>query len=97
MYMSWASVALPAPPAEVTNPAESGAAHGMGTRTVYINDTGVMANKDGTMYPAGTTIVKTIMDDANTFVHEESVDDENRRPDVRRPQRLDVRQVCPRL
>ena len=68
MYMSWASVALPAPPTEVTNPAESGGVHGMGTRTVYINDIGAMANKEGTMYPAGTMIVKAIMDDTNTFV-----------------------------
>jgi hypothetical protein len=67
-HKSWAHVMLPVPPAEVTNPAESGAAHGMGTRTVYINDIGVMANKEGTDYPAGTTIVKEIMDDANTFV-----------------------------
>ena len=68
MYMSWANVALPVPPTEVTNPAETGAAHGMGTRIVYINDIGAMANKDGTAYPAGTRIVKTIMDDTNTFV-----------------------------
>ena len=73
MYMSWANVALPAPPAEVTNPGDSGGAHGMGTRTVYINDIGAMANKDGTMYPAGTVIVKTIMDDANTFVAKKAV------------------------
>ena len=70
MYMSWAHVMLPAPGAldAATNPAETGEVHGMGTRTVYINDIGAMANKDGTMYPAGTMIVKTIMDDANTFV-----------------------------
>ena len=68
MYMSWANVALPVPPAEVTNPAETGAVHGMGTRTVYINDIGAKANMDGTAYPAGTMIVKVIMDDANTFV-----------------------------
>ena len=73
MYMSWASVALPVPPTEVTNPGESGGVHGMGTRTVYINDTGAMANMDGTMYPAGTVIVKTIMDDANTFVQKKAV------------------------
>lgn len=70
MYMSWAHVMLPAPGAldAATNPAETGEVHGMGTRTVYINDMGAMANKDGTMYPAGTMIVKVIMDDANTFV-----------------------------
>ncbi len=73
MYMSWAHVALPAPPTAVTNPGETGGAHGMGTRTVYINDIGAMANKDGTMYPAGTMIIKTIMDDANTFVAKKAV------------------------
>ena len=73
MYMSWASVALPAPPAEVTNPGESGGAHGMGTRTVYISDIGAMANMEGTAYPAGTTIVKEIMDDANTFVQKKAL------------------------
>ena len=73
MYMSWASVALPAPPAEVTNPAESGGAHGMGTRTVYINDSGAKANIEGTTYPAKTVIVKTIMDDANTFVAKKAI------------------------
>ena len=73
MYMSWAHVALPAPPTEVTHPGETGGVHGMGTRTVYINDAGVMANKDGTMYPAGTVIVKTIMDDANTFVAKKAI------------------------
>lgn len=70
MYMSWPHVMLPAPGAldAATNPAETGEVHGMGTRTVYINDIGVTANEDGTMYPAGTMIVKVIMDDANTFV-----------------------------
>lgn len=73
MYMSWAHVPLPAPPTEVTNPGESGIAHGMGTRTVYFNDLGATANMEGTMYPAGTAIVKTIMDDANTFVAKKAV------------------------
>ena len=79
MYMSWASVALPAPTMTVAeaaaamNAAGTGAAHGEGTRTAYINDIGVMANKEGTMYPAGTVIVKTIMDDANTFVAKKAV------------------------
>ena len=70
MYMSWAHVMLPAPGplGAATNPVETGGVHGLGTRTAYINDIGVMANKSGTMYPAGTMIVKTIMDDTNTFV-----------------------------
>ena len=78
MYMSWAHVALPAPApmAEATSPIETGAAHnpahvetGVTTsRTVYINDVGAMANKAGTAYPAGTIIVKEIMDDTETFV-----------------------------
>ena len=78
-YASWASVALPAPTmtvaeaAEAMNPAGTGAAHNPGSdvftpRTVYINDIGVMANKEGTMYPAGTMIFKEIMDETNTFV-----------------------------
>ena len=62
-YMSWAHVMLPAP-----GPAETGAVHGLGTRIVYINDIGAMANKEGTAYPVGTMIVKVIMDDANIFV-----------------------------
>ena len=79
MYMSWASVELPAPTMTVAeaaaamNAAGTGAAHGEGTRTAYINDIGTMANMDGTMYPAGTIIVKTIMDDANTFVAKKAV------------------------
>ena len=79
MYMSWASVALPAPTmtveeaAAAMNPGGTGAAHGEGTRTAYINDIGAMANKAGTAYPAGTVIVKTIMDDANTFVQKKAI------------------------
>ena len=79
MYMSWMHVMLPAPTMTVAeaavamNAAGTGAAHGEGTRTAYINDVGVMANKEGTMYPAGTVIVKTIMDDANTFVAKKAV------------------------
>ncbi|MCE2413506.1 cytochrome P460 family protein [Candidatus Poribacteria bacterium] len=79
MYMSWASVELPAPTMTVAeaaaamNAAGTGAAHGEGTRTAYINDIGAMANMDGTAYPAGTIIVKTIMDDANTFVAKKAV------------------------
>ena len=79
MYMSWEHVMLPAPTMTVAeaaaamNAAGTGAAHGEGTRTAYINDIGVMANKAGTAYPAGTVIVKTIMDDANTFVAKKAV------------------------
>lgn len=79
MYMSWAHIALPVPAMTVAeaaaamNPSGTGAAHGEGARTAYINDIGVMANKAGTMYPAGTVIVKTIMDDANTFVAKKAV------------------------
>ena len=79
MYMSWASVALPAPTmtveeaAAAMNPGGTGAAHGEGTRTAYINDIGAIANKAGTAYPAGTVIVKTIMDDANTFVQKKAI------------------------
>ena len=79
MYMSWASVELPAPTmtveeaAAAMNPGGTGAAHGEGTRTAYINDIGVMANKAGTAYPAKTVIVKTIMDDANTFVAKKAI------------------------
>ena len=73
MYTSWmTSVELPAPGplADATAPAETGEVHGMGTRTAYINEVGAMALKDMSMtaYPAGTIIVKAIMDDANMFV-----------------------------
>ena len=69
-YRLWTSVALPVPPATVTAPAESGGAHGMGTRTVYISDAGVMALKDASMttFPEGTLIIKEIMDETNTFL-----------------------------
>jgi mono/diheme cytochrome c family protein len=69
-YTSWTSVALGAPPAEATKPTESGGAHGKGTRTVYINPQGVETLKDASKesFPNGTTIVKAIMDDANTFL-----------------------------
>ena len=60
-HKSWANVGLP-------GPIGSGTAHGMAARTIYVNDIGVMANKEGTMYPAGTVIVKEIMDDTNTSV-----------------------------
>jgi len=74
-HKSWAHVMLPAPGpmAEAMSPAETGAAHNPGSdvttpRTVYINDIGALANKAGTAYPAGTMIVKEIMDDTNMFV-----------------------------
>ena len=61
-HKSWANVGLP-------GPIGSGTAHGMtAARTIYVNDAGVMANKEGAMYPAGTVVVKEIMDDTNTFV-----------------------------
>ncbi len=72
MYTSWLSVALPVPGplAEAAAPIETGEVHGAGTRTVYINDIGAMALNDMNMtaYPAGTMVVKAIMDDTNTFV-----------------------------
>ena len=73
-YGSWEHVMLPVPTmtveeaAAAMNPGGTGAVHGMGSRTVYFNEAGAMANKDGTMYPAGTMIVKEIMDDTNMFV-----------------------------
>ena len=84
MYMSWAHVALPAPTMTVAeaaaagNAAGTGAAHNPGSdiftsRTVYINDAGAMANKAGTAYPAGTIIVKEIMDATETFVDKVAV------------------------
>ena len=59
MHKSWMSVMLDAPTmtpeeaAAAMNPAGTGQVHGMGTRTVYFNEAGAMANKEGTMYPAG--------------------------------------------
>ena len=73
-HKSWDSVMLPAPTmtveeaAAAMNPGGTGQAHGEGSRTVYFNEAGAMANKAGTAYPVGTIIVKEIMDDANTFV-----------------------------
>ena len=63
MYTSWLSKSYP----EAVGPGEK---HGLGARTVYINDVGAMALEDEnlTAYPAGTIIVKEIMDDANTFI-----------------------------
>ena len=69
-YHAWAHVMLPVPvpQAEATTPAETGEVHGMGSRTVYINAVGAPANMAGTLYPAGTVIVKEILDDTDTFV-----------------------------
>lgn len=64
MYTSWATnVTYP-------EPVGTGGVHGEGARTVYINGVGAMALEDEnlTAYPAGTIIVKEIMDDANTFI-----------------------------
>ena len=74
MYMSWAHKKLDAPTMTVAeaaaamNAGGTGAAHGMGTRTVYFNDAGAMANMAGTAYPAGTMIIKKVMDPTETFV-----------------------------
>ena len=64
MYTSWV------PKVSYPGPTGTGGVHGEGARTVYINDVGAMALEDEnlTAYPAGTTIVKEIMDDANTFI-----------------------------
>lgn len=84
MYMSWAHIVLPAPTMTVAeaaaagNAAGTGAAHNPGSdvftsRTVYINEAGAMANKAGTAYPAGTVIIKEIMDETETFVDKVAV------------------------
>ena len=64
MYTSWL------PKVSYPGPTGTGGVHGEGARTVYINDVGAMALEDENMtaYPAGTIIVKEIMDDVNTFV-----------------------------
>ena len=74
MHKSWMHVMLPAPTmtveeaAAAMNPGGTGAAHGMGTRTVYFNEAGATANMAGTAYPAGTMIVKDVMDITDTFI-----------------------------
>lgn len=85
VYMSWAHVALPAPTMTVAeaaaagDAAATGAAHNPGSdvftsRTVYINDIGAMANKaEAATYPAGTIIVKAIMDETETAVDKVAV------------------------
>ena len=77
-YKSWRyAQPLPTPPAIFTEAKDSGSAHGMGERTVYLSGIdhhffyAVPAAIDaGTpvIFPAGLTIVKEIMDDTNTFV-----------------------------
>ena len=67
-YTSWMNVPLP-------GPVGPGSAHGQNARTVYVNDVGAMALQDAsvTAYPAGTTIVKDIMDSTNTSVQNRAV------------------------
>ena len=77
-HESWDHVMLPAPTmtieeaAAVMNPGGTGQAHGTGTRTVYFNEDGAMANRAGVVspaeYPVGTMIVKDAMDAMNTFI-----------------------------
>ena len=70
------SVDLPAPTmtvmeaAEAMNAAGTGAAHGTGIRTVYFNAAAAMTNKSegAKMYPAGSMIVKDVMNDDNTEI-----------------------------
>ncbi len=63
MYRDWT-------PVEIGPPSASGVAHGQGDRTVYINQPGVETLKDmsADTFPAGTTLVKDIMDDTNSFL-----------------------------
>ena len=77
-YQSWGyAQPLPAPPATFTEAKDSGSAHGLGNRTVYL--TGIdhqffyavpAAIDAGTpvTYPTRLTLAKEIMDDTNTFV-----------------------------
>ena len=77
-YKSWRyAQPLEAPPAMFTEARDSGSAHGLGNRTVYIDlvdhtffysvpaaiDAGIPV-----IYPAGMTLAKEIMDDTNSFV-----------------------------
>ena len=62
-YTSWLSATLP------TAIGSGAAAHAGGARIIYINDIGAMALQDGmATFPAGTIVVKDIMDDTNTAV-----------------------------
>ena len=77
-YKSWRyGQPLPTPPATFTEPKDSGSAHGLGDRTVYINATdhsfyfavlGAIDAGTPVVFPSGHTLVKEIMDDTNTFV-----------------------------
>ena len=77
-YKSWRyAQLLPTPPATFTEPKDSGSAHGLGNRTVYLNETdhqfyrtvpGSIATGTPVVFPTGHTLVKEIMDDTNTFV-----------------------------
>ncbi len=75
MTMYTSSVTLDAPTMTVDeakaamDPPATGAAHGTGSRTVYFNEAGAMANMAGTVpYPAGTMILKKVMDPTETFI-----------------------------
>lgn len=76
VYKTWMSATLPAPMMTVEeakaamNPAGTGAAHTPGSRTVYFNEDAAMANmaEGDKIYPAGSMIVKEVMDEANTMV-----------------------------
>ena len=76
VYRTWMSATLPAPmmtveeAAAAMNAAGTGQAHGTGVRTVYFNEAAAMANmaEGAKMYPAGSMIVKEVMDDENTMV-----------------------------
>ena len=82
-YTSWQyAQPLPAPPAEFTDPNDSGSAHGLGTRTVYLNGLShdfflavpaAVAAGEPIEFPIGLAIVKEIMDDTNTFVWRQAV------------------------
>ena len=63
MYRTWTSVEIGAPSAH-------GVAHGQGDRTTYINQPGVETLQDMSVetFPNGTTLVKDIMDDTNSFL-----------------------------
>ena len=62
-HASWLSATLPTPFGS------GAAAHAGGARIIYINDIGAMALQDGmATFPAGTMVVKDIMNDDNTAI-----------------------------
>ena len=77
-YKSWRyAQPLPIPPVTFTEAKDSGSAHGLGQRTVYLDGidhqfffTVPAAVDEGIpiFFPTGLTVVKEIMDDTNTFV-----------------------------